>query len=70
LIEGFLRWNPTGFEKEIVDAVLKYDNWFLVGTIAQFCFFAFVFICINSLEELILRLKEFWENIRKKRGQR
>jgi|SRR5580704_6255719 hypothetical protein len=69
LTEAFLRWNPGHSDQKLVDAILRLTNWFLVGTIAQFCLFAFLFLLLNSAEELILRYNEFWSNLKhKKRG--
>ncbi len=59
VIELFLHWNPSRLEKEVVDPIIRVTNWFLIGTIAQFCVLAFVLLLLSSAEELFDRWKEF-----------
>jgi len=66
VIELFLHWNPSGLEPQVVDPIIKVTNWFLVGTIAQFCVLAFMLLLLSSAEELYERWKECRAKTKKK----
>jgi hypothetical protein len=68
LIELFLHWNPSQIEKDTIDPIIKITNWFLIGTIAQFCALAFVILIIVSAEEVLERFSEFVAKIKGKSG--
>lgn len=68
LVEMFLRWNPSGIDKDTIGPIIRMTNWFLIGTIAQFCVLAFVLILLSSVEELVERAREFAANLKRGRA--